>query len=247
MADAALRERYARVLERLDAACAAAGRSRSDVTLIAVSKLHPAGDVAVLAGAGQVDFGENYVQEALRKRDELAADPVAAAVCAQVRWHMIGHVQSRKAPLVAGAFCCIHTLDSRRLADALERRMAALDARQPVLFEVNVGEEAQKAGVLPADLPELADYVHGHCPHLEVRGLMCLPPVFDAGDAARPHFARLRALRDDLRGRLGLPLPELSMGMSGDFAGAVAEGATMVRIGTDIFGPRPPRGGATAA
>ena len=224
------RERYTRVLERLDAACAAAGRGREDVALIAVSKLHPAADVAAVARAGQVDFGENYVQEALQK-----------PACRNVRWHMIGHVQSRKAAQVAGAFALIHTLDSRKLADGLERRLAVLEARQPVLMEVNVAAEPQKSGIMAEDLPVLADYIVENCPHLELRGLMCLPPVFDAGEAARPHFARLRVLCEELRARLGLPLPELSMGMSGDFEAAVAEGATLVRIGTDIFGPRPPR------
>lgn len=232
-----LRERYVRVLERLDAACAAAGRGRDDVVLIAVSKLHPAADVAAVARAGQLDFGENYVQEALQKREELAGEPA----CRNVRWHMIGHVQSRKAAQVAGAFALIHTLDSRKLADGLERRLAVLEARQPVLMEVNVAAEPQKSGIMAEDLPALADYIVESCPHLELRGLMCLPPVFDAGEAARPHFARLRVLCEELRARLGLPLPELSMGMSGDFEAAVAEGATLVRIGTDIFGPRPPR------
>ena len=239
MGDTSLLERYARVLDRIDAACASAGRPRESVRLIAVSKLHPAESLARVAAAGQIDFGENYVQEALQKRQDLSADQATSALCAGIRWHMIGHVQSRKAPLVAGAFNLVHTLDSRKLADAFERRLAEGGARQPVLFEVNVGGESQKSGVMSADLPELADYVLEHCPHLEVQGLMCLPPVFDAGDAARPHFARLRELRDALSTRLGLPLPELSMGMSGDFEGAVAEGATMVRIGTDIFGPRP--------
>ena len=233
----ALRERYARVLERLDAACAAAGRKREDVTLIAVSKLHPAVDVAEVARAGQLDFGENYVQEALQKREDLAGE----SACRNLRWHMIGHVQSRKAAQVAGAFALIHTLDSRKLADGLERRLAVLEARQPVLMEVNVAAEPQKSGLMAEDLPSLADHILEKCPHLELRGLMCLPPVFDAGEAARPHFARLSALREELRDRLGLPLPELSMGMSGDFAADVAEGATMVRIGTDIFGPRPPK------
>ena len=233
----ALRERYARVLERLDAACAAAGRKREDVTLIAVSKLHPAVDVAEVARAGQLDFGENYVQEALQKREDLTGE----SACRNLRWHMIGHVQSRKAAQVAGAFALIHTLDSRKLADGLERRLAVLEARQPVLMEVNVAAEPQKSGLMAEDLPALADHILEKCPHLELRGLMCLPPVFDAGEAARPHFARLSALREELRDRLGLPLPELSMGMSGDFAAAVAEGATMVRIGTDIFGPRPPK------
>ena len=230
-----LLERYARVIEKLEVACSACGRRREEVTLIAVSKLHPADAVATLAGAGHLDFGENYVQEAFAKREKLEGD----ALSRNVRWHMIGHVQSRKAALVAGAFVLVHSLDSRKLADGMGRRLAALKATQPVLIEVNVGGEAQKSGVMPSDLPALADYVRERCPHLELRGLMCLPPVFDAGDAARPHFARLRVLAEALRDRLGLPLPELSMGMSGDFPGAVAEGATMVRIGTDIFGARP--------
>ena len=237
MDDSALRERYLSVLDRLGEAIARAGRKPEEVRLIAVSKLHPAEDVACVAAAGQVDFGENYVQEALQKRQDLAADPA----CAHIRWHMIGHVQSRKAPLVAGAFTLLHTLDSRKLADGLEKRLVALNARQSVLFEINVGAEPQKSGIMAEDLPELADYVLEHCPHLDVQGLMCLPPVFDAGDAARPYFARLRRLCEDLRTRTGLALPHLSMGMSGDFPAAVAEGSTIVRIGTDIFGPRPPK------
>lgn len=237
MSGEALGARYEAVLERLDKAVSAAGRQRNEVTLVAVSKLHPAEAVAAVAAAGQVDFGENYVQEALQKRQDLAGD----AGCASIRWHMIGHVQSRKAAQVAGAFALVHTLDSRKLADGMERRLVALEARQPVLFEINVADEPQKSGIAAADLPALADYVLEHCPHLDVQGLMCLPPVFDAGDAARPYFARLRALRDELRQRTGLALPHLSMGMSGDFPAAVLEGATLVRIGTDIFGPRPPR------
>jgi len=234
--DTELLGRHARVLERLAAACRAAGRMPDEVRLIAISKLHPAKAIRALAGGGQVDFGENYLQEAMQKREQLADLPPTA-----IRWHMTGHIQSRKAPQVAGAFSLIHSLDSRKLADALERRLVALETRQPVLLEVNVGAEAQKSGVMVNDLPSLAEYIQEHCPHLELRGLMCLPPVFDAGEAARPYFALLRQLRDALRGRLGLPLPELSMGMSGDFEAAVAEGASMVRIGTDIFGPRPVR------
>ncbi len=235
--------RLARVRERLERACAACGRRPGDVLLVAVSKFHPASDVAAVAAAGQVDFGENYVQEALEKRGELAGVPAAA----RIRWHMIGHVQSRKAAQVAGAFVLIHTLDSVRLADALERRLADSGAMQPVLMEINIGEEPQKAGVMAADAAALAEHVLARCPHLEMRGRMCLPPVFDAGDAARPYFARLRRLGEDLRSRLGIGLPELSMGMSGDFAAAVAEGATIVRIGTDIFGPRPVKAGAPVA
>ena len=147
--------RLARVRERLERACAACGRRPGDVLLVAVSKFHPASDVAAVAAAGQVDFGENYVQEALEKRGELAGVPAAA----RIRWHMIGHVQSRKAAQVAGAFVLIHTLDSVRLADALERRLADSGAMQPVLMEINIGEEPQKAGVMAADAAALAETV----------------------------------------------------------------------------------------
>ena len=236
MSNDTLRARYASVLERVTEAVTAAGRRPEDVRLVAVSKLHPAGDVAEVAAAGQVDFGENYVQEALEKRSLLQSQ----GLCGDVRWHMIGHVQSRKAAQVAGAFALIHTLDSVKPADALERHLPSGGA-QPVLLEINVGDEPQKAGIPAAEATALAAHVQAHCPHLSLEGLMCLPPVFDAGEAARPYFARLRRLRDALREECGLPLPHLSMGMSGDFAAAIAEGATIVRIGTDIFGPRPPK------
>lgn len=232
----ALRARYASVLKRVASAVAAAGRNPAEVRLVAVSKLHPASDVAAVAAAGQVDFGENYVQEALEKRASLQGQ----GLCSSVRWHMIGHVQSRKAAQVAGAFALVHTLDSVKLADALERHMP-VGAVQPVLLEINVGDEPQKAGIPAGEAAALAAHVRERCPHLALEGLMCLPPVFDAGDAARPYFARLRRLRDSLRAECGLPLPHLSMGMSGDFAAAIAEGATIIRIGTDIFGPRPPK------
>ena len=232
-----LEERYTRVLREVDDACRASGRSRENVRLVAISKLHSADDMAIVAALGQVDFGENYVQEALAKQQLLATQPA----CRNMRWHMTGHVQSRKASLVAGAFSLIHTLDSKKLADALEKRLGVLERRQDVLLEINVGEEEQKSGVMACALPELADYVLEHCPHLNMQGLMCLPPVFDAGEAARPYFAKLRGMAEDLRKRTGRDLPELSMGMSGDFAVAIAEGATMVRIGSNIFGPRPVR------
>lgn len=233
VAASALRRRWEAVRERLNAAVRAAGRDPAEVTLVAVSKLHPAEAIAVLAAAGQKDFGENYVQEALAKQETLAADPACADIC----WHCIGHVQSRKAKDVAGRFALVHTVDSLKLARELEKRQAPAGTRQAVCIQVNVGEETQKSGVSIKDLPALAEEVMG-CPHLELQGLMCLPPVFDAGMAARPHFALLRELRDELRVRLGLPLPHLSMGMSGDYEAAVLEGATLVRIGTDIFGVR---------
>ena len=235
-----LGERYEKVMERLDRAVQAAGRKREEITLIAVSKLHPAEMVAEVAALGQVDFGENYVQEALEKRETLD-NMLPLERSAALRWHMIGHVQSRKAAQVAGHFDLVHTLDSERLAQALEKRCAQAGVQQRVLIEVNVGEESQKSGVDRKDLPALADYVQASCPHLELQGLMCIPPVFDAGEAARPYFALLRTLAEKLRSEAGLSLPHLSMGMSGDFEWAVMEGATFVRVGTDIFGPRPPK------
>ncbi|MDD2967259.1 MAG: YggS family pyridoxal phosphate-dependent enzyme [Desulfovibrionaceae bacterium] len=231
-----LHERWQSVKERLASAVAASGRHPSEITLVAVSKLHEAADIATLAALGQVDFGENYVQEACAKQQDLLLNPA----CQQVRWHFIGHVQSRKAAQVGGAFALVHTVDSAKLAQALEKQCLAVNKRQPVLIQVNIGAEEQKSGVMAAALPALAEQVLA-CPHLDLQGLMCLPPVFDNGALARPYFAQLRALRDDLSTRLAMPLPHLSMGMSGDFAEAVLEGATLVRIGTDIFGARPPK------
>lgn len=224
-------ERLAAVEAEIAAACARSNRERCEVRLVAVSKFQPAQAIAEAARAGQNDFGENYVQEAEAKKELLARDGI------RPRWHMTGHIQSRKAGIVAGAYDLIHTLDSARLARALARRLDG--SRQKVLIEVNIGEERQKSGVLPGELKDLALLVVRECPQLDLRGLMCLPPVFDAGEAARPFFARLRGLAAELRDTLGLPLPELSMGMSGDFAAAISEGATIVRIGTAIFGPRP--------
>lgn len=235
--DKYLRPRYLSVLERLETAVCHSGRRKEDVTLVAVSKLHPASMVAAVYDLGQIDFGENYVQEAMEKRAEIEAMDRPRTI----RWHMIGHVQSRKASIVAGAFDLIHSLDSIHLATALEKHCAVKNAKQKVLIEVNVGEEPQKTGVEMKDLDGLAADVIEKCPHLELQGLMCIPPVYNAGAAARPYFARLRELRDKLSASTGLALPHLSMGMSGDFEWAIEEGATFVRVGTDIFGPRPPK------
>lgn len=252
----ALRARRDAVRARVDEAARAAGRDPGEVTLVAVSKFHPAAAVAALAAAGQCDFGENYVQEALRKQAELAdmidkagGDPAGMTREApQVRWHFIGHLQGNKAKDVVGRFALIHTVDSASLAQRLHQRLSGLPAQGPdggasmqdVLLQVNIGDEAQKSGVDPDDLPALAEAVMA-LPGLRLLGLMCMPPVFDDGEASRPYFARLRQLRDALAVRVGLPLPHLSMGMSHDVEVAVAEGATIVRVGTDIFGPRPVR------
>lgn len=226
-----LEERWRKVLEGVAEAVRLAGRPADAVRLVAVSKFHPASVVAELARLGQLDFGENYMQEARAKQDELADLPI--------RWHAIGPIQTNKAKEAAGRFALIHTVASARLAEALARRLPP-GAVQDVLIQVNIGAEPQKAGVDPAELPALTEALLA-VPGVRVGGLMCLPPHVGEGEAARPYFSRLRELRDDLARRFGVALPHLSMGMSGDYRQAVAEGATLVRVGTDIFGPRPPR------
>ncbi len=234
---AALQERYQEVAERVRTAARVAGRAADDVTLVAVSKLHPAESIDVVAGMGQRVFGESYVQEALAKQETLHA--------LDIEWHFIGHLQSKKARDVVGRFSLIHGVDNLKLAQNLQNRMAMLpvtgtgaDASvQDILIQVNIGREAQKSGVAIEELHALADAVR-QLPLLRLQGLMCMPPLHCTGDRARPFFAHLRQLKEQLEQHLGVVLPHLSMGMSQDFEQAVAEGATLVRVGTDIFGER---------
>ncbi|XXJ18387.1 YggS family pyridoxal phosphate-dependent enzyme [Desulfovibrio caledoniensis] len=227
-----LAERAAEVRQALAQAAKQAGRAPEDVTLVAVSKLHPASDIRDLAETGQTEFGENYVQEALSKQEELAG--------LNVDWHFIGGLQSNKAKYVAGKFALVHSVDSSKLAQALHKKAVSLDTVQDILIQVNIAGETQKSGITVDKLPELAEAVLG-MEGLRLVGLMTMPPFFDDPERARPVFARLRELHEALRTRLGMDLPHLSMGMTGDFVPAVQEGATLVRIGTRIFGARPPR------
>lgn len=194
------------------------------VTLIAVSKTQPPAAIREAYAAGQRDFGENYAQEWRAKADALQDLP-------DLRWHFIGGLQTNKVRYLAGRVAYVHTVDREELARELSRRFAARGAVARVFLEVNVGGEASKEGCAPADVPTLAGAVTA-LPGIELVGLMCIPPP---ADDPRPHFRLLRALRD----RLGLR--ELSMGMSADWQVAVEEGATFVRVGTAIFGARPPR------
>ena len=230
--------RLARVRERMKQAAEAAGRPLSGITLIAVSKFHPLAAVAAVAACGQSEFGENYLEEAVEKQAHTESND------ARLRWHFIGHLQSRKASDAAGRFVLIHTVDSIKTAVRLQKGMEARAAKenapafQDILIQVNIGAEAQKSGVAENDLVSLARAVE-QCSLLRLLGLMCLPPFFHDAESSRPFFRRLRLLRDDLAARLGHALPHLSMGMSLDFETAIAEGATFIRVGTDIFGPRP--------
>jgi pyridoxal phosphate enzyme (YggS family) len=208
------------VKARVDAACRAAGRDPGEVTIIAVSKMHPASAVREAAAAGATDFGENYAQELAGKRAE----------CGDVRWHFIGRLQRNKAKLVAGQVALVHAVDTVELAAELGKRAGGV---QPVLLAVNVAGEETKGGVTAAAAPEVARAIAATA-GVRLDGLMTMPPP---GEDPRPHFGALRALRDRLAGELG-PLPVLSMGMSGDFEVAIACGATHVRIGTAIFGTR---------
>jgi PLP dependent protein len=214
-----------RVRERLARAAARAGRRADDVLLIGVSKTVDVERIRAAVAAGVGALGENRVQEAKTKIAELGR-PVA--------WHLIGHLQTNKAKDAIELFDVIHSLDRLELAREIERRVAARGQVVDALLQVNVAAEASKGGVGPDVVGETLDAV-GKLAHVRVRGLMTIPPEVERAEDARPWFRRLRELAE----RHGLR--ELSMGMSGDFEVAVEEGATMVRVGTAVFGPRPPR------
>ncbi len=211
-------------------AAAQAGRNVNDVKLIAVSKIHSAEDVERLHTLGQVAFGESYVQEALEKQNQLATKGI--------EWHYIGGLQSNKAKSVAGRFNLVHSVDSPKLARLLHKFSLAAKVVQDVLVQVSLAGEGQKSGIVEDKLPFLLEEA-GQLPGIRVVGFMTMPPFFDAPERAQPYFCRLRELRDEMEKRLGVQYPELSMGMTGDFVPAIAEGATLVRIGTRLFGPRP--------
>ena len=211
-----------RIRARIAAAAQRAGRDADTVLLLGVTKTVPPEDVDTAVAAGLITFGENKIQEAKAK---------VPVVSGRARWHFIGHLQSNKAREAVALFDLIQSVDSVKLAGELDKWAAQAGKTQPVLLEVNIAGEASKHGFRPEDLlASLAEIQR--CTHLEVRGLMTIPPVVDEPEKARPFFRRLRQLRDQLG------LPELSMGMSHDFEIAIEEGATIVRIGAAIFGER---------
>jgi pyridoxal phosphate enzyme (YggS family) len=222
----------ARVRARLAAAEQAAGRPPGSVRLVAISKKMPPADIQAAYDAGQRDFGENYGQELRDKREALAAS------AAELRWHFVGPLQANKVKYVAGKVALVHSIDAAALLDEVERR----GAPQSCLVQVNVAGERQKRGVSPDELPALLDRFAALA-HVRCEGLMVIPPLGDDAEASRPSFAALRALRDReaAAGRPNVSLRELSMGMSQDLEVAVAEGATLVRVGTAIFGQRDAR------
>ena len=216
------------IRQRIAAACARAGRDESSVTLLAVSKTHPPEAIRAAVDAGQIFFGENKIQEAKAK---IPLSPSRA------RWQFIGHLQSNKVRDAVELFEMIQGVDSLAIAREISKRAEQAAKTMPILLEVNVAGEASKFGYKPEQL--LAELTELNAlPRLEVHGLMAIPPFAPVAEKSRPYFQRLRELKAACEKILGAPLPQLSMGMSGDFEVAIAEGATMVRVGTALFGER---------
>jgi len=229
-------DNLAGIQQRIRAACGRARRDAQSVLLLAVSKSCPAEAIGEAVQSGQIFFGENKVQEAKAK----------IPLCpGRARWHFIGHLQSNKVRDAAGLFEMIQGVDSLNLAREISKRCEQAAKQMPVLLEVNVAGESSKFGYKPetllAELKEL-----NSLPYFTVHGLMTVPPYVMDPEKARPYFRRLRELKSQCEEILGAPLPQLSMGMSGDFEIAIEEGATIVRIGTALFGPRRPRANVTS-
>jgi len=224
-----LAENLETIRQRMRAACERAGRAPESVTLLAVSKTHPPESVRAAVDCGQMLFGESKIQEAKAKI------PLCPGKC---RWHFIGHLQSNKVRDAVELFQMIESVDSLSLAREISKRCEQSGKTMPVLLEVNVAGESSKFGYAPerllAELKEM-----NALPKIEIHGLMAVPPFVTDADKVRPYFRRLRELKVECEKILGAPLPHLSMGMSGDFDVAIEEGATLVRIGTALFGPRP--------
>lgn len=222
MAD--ITDRLARLTSRINEACHKAGRAPSEVSLVAVTKTLSADTVRAGLSAGLTVFGENYIQEAQAKINEINSSAV---------WHFIGHLQTNKAKYAVRLFDLIHSVDNIKLARELNKRAGSAGRVIPILVQINISGEESKSGVSKDQAEELIHEVL-EFPHLKTRGLMTVPPFFEKPDLVRPYFKALRELKE----KIGPPLIDLSMGMTGDFEVAIEEGATIIRVGTAIFGPR---------
>jgi pyridoxal phosphate enzyme (YggS family) len=226
----AISENLAHINERIRAAAERAGRDPASVRLVAVSKTRPAADILAAFQAGQTVFGENYIQELV---------PKLAEVGEAVQWHVIGHLQSNKVKYIAGQVALIHSVDRLSLAQEIDRQWGRLGRVCDILIQVNVSGELTKSGTSEEGAIQLVREC-ALLPNVRVMGLMTMPPFFDDPEAARPYFAALKRLSEAVAAEriAGVEMAELSMGMSGDFEAAIQEGATLVRIGTAIFGGR---------
>ncbi len=238
---AMLEENYKQVLENIQSICSKAGRKIDSLELLAVSKFHSAQSVAEIAKLGQVHFAESYLKEAKEKKLQVK-DLLSEELFKQIQWHSIGHIQTNKAKDALDNYAYIHALDSERLALALdkvlERKLHSTELEaQKVLIEVNIAQEEQKAGVSIEDCPHLLEKILT-LPTLKAEGFMCLPPLQEKDGDSRKYFKALYELREKMEQEFRIKLPHLSMGTSGDYEHAIYEGATFIRIGTDIFGER---------
>jgi pyridoxal phosphate enzyme (YggS family) len=231
MTETLMRENLLRIQERIAQATARAGRRKEEITLVGVSKTHPASAIREAYEAGVRHFGENRVQEREGKRAETQG--------MEATWHLIGHLQSNKTARAAKLFHSVDSVDDFAIAQRMDRARAevGITGKLRVLIEVRVAPEETKSGVEINELSALAEKVAG-LTRLELAGLMCIPPFLEKTERVRPYFRRLRELRDELSGKLAVALPVLSMGMSHDFEVAIEEGATEVRVGTALFGQR---------
>jgi PLP dependent protein len=229
--DQGIRERLSNIRKRIDMAAQNCGRDPETIKLVAVSKTKPSEDIRAAAAAGATIFGENYIQESVEKHEQIQdINPC---------FHFIGHLQSNKARFAVKIFDLIHSVDSLKLAAEINRQAEKIGKIQPVLVQVNISMEESKSGVTESDATDLVREI-SRLDHLAIKGLMTLPPFYDEPEKVKPYFKALRQLRDHIQS-LNIPnvsMDELSMGMTGDFETAIAEGATLVRIGTAIFGAR---------
>ena len=225
-------ENFKNIIERKNAACLRSGRRPEDVTLVAVTKMHNIDEIKEAVGAGAIDLGENKVQELLSKHGNVSG----------VKWHLIGHLQTNKVKNIIDKVAMIHSVDSLRLAKEINKRAAAAGKVMDILIEINSAMEETKSGIAAADVKELVSAITAECPNIRIRGIMCIPPMAADPEDARPYFREAHDLFEQMK---TWKLPEdrfwpdtLSMGMSGDFEVAIEEGATIVRVGSSIFGAR---------
>ena len=225
-------ERFKEVKKRVDDAAVRSGRDPEDIKLVAVPKTHPASEINEAIAAGATDIGENRVQEILEKIDDVSP----------VRWHLIGHLQTNKVKQVIDKVVMIHSVDSLKLAREIDKRAAAAGLKMDILIEINSAMEETKSGIAAGDLKQLVTDITAECENVRVCGIMCIPPIAEDPEDSRPYFKEAAELFEEMK---GWKLPperfaptELSMGMSGDFEVAIEEGATIVRVGSSIFGPR---------
>jgi len=224
-----LKRNLEQVRQRIKSAAERVGRNADDIKLVAVSKTKPVEMIKDALSLGQYDFGENYAQELRDKMAEISD--------ARIRWHYIGSLQRNKVKYLVGKVALIHSIDSVSLIEEIEKRAGSQGIKVPILLEVKLSEEDSKSGIEPSGLVSLAERALG-AKAIELKGLMTMPPYFEDPEKARPYYIRLRQIRDELEKKLGVNLPELSMGMSNDFEVAIEEGASYIRVGTAIFGER---------